>query len=86
MAFARFTAEDEVTHVVTYLLSNRKYFLLNGPHNFEKLTISQIAVWWSSGWVKGLVSEPQIFDRTVTLRTTTNRFLMISREVKDDGF
>lgn len=48
-AFVRFTAEDKVTHVETCLFNNSKYFLLNRLHNVEKLTISQIAVGWSSG-------------------------------------
>ena len=55
-AFIRFAAEGKVTHVYTVSLATVNASHNAGLRNIENLTISQLAVWYSSGEVKGLVS------------------------------
>ena len=51
-----FAAEGKVTHVYTVSLATVNASHNTGLRNIENLTISQLAVWYSSGEVKGLVS------------------------------
>ena len=55
-ALIRFAAEGKVTHVYTISLATANVSYNTLLHNIENLTISQLAVWFSGGKVKGLVS------------------------------